>query len=278
MEQALSGWTWLKLLVLFLLLIAFVWAWGSMEKRLIFYPERTIWTAPAAQGLRYDDVYFPTSDGLRLNGWFVPGKGRRATLLWFHGNAGNIADRVENIALFHDRLGINIFIFDYRGYGRSEGSVSEEGTYRDAEAALAYLRSRKDVDPARIVFFGRSLGAAVAVELAIKEPCAGLILESPFTSVKEMADSAFPLFPVGFFFRTKYDALSKIKQVKVPVLILHGDRDEIVPFSMGRRIFEAANEPKTFFTIKGAGHNDTYQMGGGAYLKALDRFIKEVAG
>lgn len=267
-----------KLVVLALLIPIFVWAFASMEKRLIFYPERTIWTTPADRRLSYEDVFFQTSDGVRLNGWFVPGNGKSATLLWFHGNAGNIADRVDNIALLHDRLGISIFIFDYRGYGRSEGSVSEEGTYRDAEAALAYLRSRKDVDPAKIVFFGRSLGAAVAVELAAKEPCAGLILESPFTSVKEMADSAFPLFPVGFFFKTKYDALSKIKQVKVPVLILHGDRDEIVPFSMGRRIFEAANEPKMFFTIQGAGHNDTYQMGGGRYLRALERFIEEVAG
>lgn len=267
-----------KLVVLALLIPIFVWAFASMEKRLIFYPEKTIWTTPADRRLSYEDVFFQTSDGVRLNGWFVPGSGRSATLLWFHGNTGNIADRVDNIALLHDRLGISIFIFDYRGYGRSEGSVSEEGTYRDAEAALAYLRSQKDVNPAKIILFGRSLGAAIAVELAAKEPCAGLLLESPFTSVKEMADSAFPLFPVGFFFRTKYDALSKIKQVKVPVLILHGDRDEIVPFSMGRRIFEAANEPKTFFTIKGAGHNDTYQMGGGAYLLALDRFIEEVAG
>lgn len=267
-----------KLVVLALLIPIFVWAFASMEKRLIFYPEKTIWTTPADRRLSYEDVFFQTSDGVRLNGWFVPGSGRSATLLWFHGNTGNIADRVDNIALLHDRLGISIFIFDYRGYGRSGGSVSEEGTYRDAEAALAYLRSRKDVNPAKIILFGRSLGAAIAVELAAKEPCAGLLLESPFTSVKEMADSAFPLFPVGFFFRTKYDALSKIKQVKVPVLILHGDRDEIVPFSMGRRIFEAANEPKTFFTIKGAGHNDTYQMGGRAYLRALDRFIEEVAG
>ncbi|MFN3476546.1 MAG: alpha/beta hydrolase [Candidatus Methylomirabilales bacterium] len=267
-----------KLVVLALLIPIFVWAFASMEKRLIFYPERTIWTTPADRGLSYEDVFFHTSDGVRLNGWFVPGDRRGVALLWFHGNAGNIADRVENIALFHDRLGIHIFIFDYRGYGRSEGSVSEEGTYRDAEAALAYLRSRRDIDPAKIILFGRSLGAAVAVELAAKMPCAGLILESPFTSVKEMADLAFPFFPVGLFFRTKYDTLSKIKQIKIPVLVLHGDRDEIVPFSMGRRIFEAANEPKTFFTIKGAGHNDTYQRGGRAYLQALDRFIKEAAG
>lgn len=267
-----------KLLVLASLILIFVGAFASLEKRLIFYPERTIWTTPADRGLSYEDVFFHTSDGVRLNGWFVPARGSKIILLWFHGNAGNIADRVENIALFHDRLGVNIFIFDYRGYGRSEGSVSEEGTYRDAEAALAYLRSRRDIDLAKIILFGRSLGAAVAVELAAKMPCAGLILESPFTSVKEMANLAFPLFPVGFLFKTKYDTLSKIKQIKVPVLVLHGDRDEIVPFSMGRRIFEAANEPKTFFTVKGAGHNDTYQRGGVAYLQALDRFLKEAAG
>ncbi len=245
-----------------------------MEKRLIFYPSRTIIATPADEGLAYDDVTFTTSDGVRLNGWFVPGKPGSATLLWFPGNAGNISHRVENIKLLHNLLGIHVFIFDYRGYGRSGGRVSEEGTYRDAEAAYRYLRSRQDLDPSKMVFFGRSLGAAVAVETALKTRCAGLILESPFTSIREMANHVVPL--IGFLFRTRYDSLSKIKKLHVPLLILHGDRDEIVPFSMGRRLFEAANEPKEFYTIRGAGHNDTYIVGGIAYFEALGRFIEKV--
>lgn len=249
-----------------------------MEKRLIFYPERTIWATPADRGLAYEEVSFHASDGVRLNGWFVPGNRRDVTFLWFHGNAGNISDRVENIKLLHDHIGINIFIFDYREYGRSEGSVSEEGTYKDAEAAFAYLSSRRDVDPSRVICFGRSLGAAVAVELARRKHCAGLILETPFTSVRELASALFPFLPLGFLFRTEYDTLAGVKQVRVPVLVLHGDRDEIVPFSMGKRIFEAAHEPKEFFVIRGARHNDTYLVGGRAYFEALDCFIGKVAG
>jgi len=269
---------WLKLAILFLLLVVFVGACRLMEKRLIFYPERTIWATPADRGLAYEDVSFHASDGVRLNGWFVPGNRRDVTLLWFHGNAGNISDRVENIKLLHDHASINIFIFDYRGYGRSEGSVSEEGTYRDAEAAFAHLSSRRDVGPSKVIFFGRSLGAAVAVELARRERCAGLILETPFTSVREMANTAFPLFPVGFFFKTKYDTLSKDQTGQRSHSGPPRRQGRDVPLSMGRRIFEAAHEPKAFFVIQGARHNDTYLVGGRAYFEALDRFIRKVAG
>ncbi|MBI3988988.1 MAG: alpha/beta hydrolase [candidate division NC10 bacterium] len=272
MRQLFGRRTWLEILALAFLIPVLVWVLNGMEKRLIFYPHKTIIATPADEGLAYDDVSFKTSDGVVLNGWFVPGKPGSATLLWFHGNAGNISHRVENITLLHNLLGIHVFIFDYRGYGRSEGKVSEKGTYRDAEAAYTYLRSRKDLDPSKIVFFGRSLGAAVAVEMALRAQCAGLILESPFTSIREIANHVFPL--VGFLFRTRYDSLSKIKRIRVPLLILHGDQDEIVPFSMGRRLFEAANEPKEFYRIKGADHNDTYLVGGIAYFEALGRFIE----
>jgi len=274
MRQVFGRRTGLDILALALLIPLLAWAFSGMEKRLIFYPHKTIIATPADEGLAYDDVSFTTSDGVLLNGWFVPGKPGSATLLWFHGNAGNISHRVENITLLHNLLGIHVFIFDYRGYGRSEGKVSEKGTYQDAEAASGYLRSRKDLDPSKIVFFGRSLGAAVAVETALRAQCASLILESPFTSVREIANHIFPL--VGFLFQTRYDSLSKIKRIRVPLLILHGDQDEIIPFSMGRRLFEAANEPKEFYSIKGAGHNDTYIVGGRAYFEALGRFIEKV--
>ncbi|MGH7836147.1 MAG: alpha/beta hydrolase, partial [Candidatus Binatia bacterium] len=221
-------------------------------------------------------VYFTTTDSVRLNGWFIPHPRAKATLLWFHGNAGNVGHRVENIKLLHDQVGINIFIFDYRGYGRSNGKVSEAGTYTDGAAALSYLRSRKDVDPDSILFFGRSLGAAVAAEVATRGRCQGLILETPFSSIRDMARAAFPLLPIAGLLRTKYDTVEKVKNINCPLLVLHGDRDEIVPFSQGRKVFEAAPEPKEFYAISGAHHNDTYIVGGRAYFAALKRFIESL--
>lgn len=248
-----------------------------LEKRFIFFPYKVIEETPREWGLVYEEIYFTTEDGLRLNGWWIPGTGSPVTLIWFHGNAGNISHRLESIKLRRDRLGINIFIFDYREYGRSEGKVSEEGTYRDGNAAVRYLRGRAGLDPAKIVFFGESLGSAVAVEMASRHGCAALILESAFLSIPEMAKVSFPFLPLGPLLRTRYDTLSKIGKVSAPILIVHGEKDEIVPFRHGRRLFEAAPEPKEFYVIKGARHNDTYLVGGKAYLDALSRFLGRVS-
>ena len=249
--------------------------WGClMEERFIFYPSDKIDETPRDLGLAFDDIYFATGDGVRLNGWFVPYLGAQTTLLWSHGNAGNISHRLENIKLLHGKVKINIFIFDYRGYGRSEGKTSEEGTYRDGEAALRYLRAREDVDPKRIVFFGRSLGAAVAADLATREKCLALILETPFASIREMARIAIPFLPIGPLLHTRYNVVEKIKGVQAPLLILHGDKDEVIPFEQGKKVFEAAREPKEFYTIRGAHHNDTYIVGGDAYFAALKDFIE----
>ncbi len=208
----------------------------------------------------------------------MPYPGAKTTLLWFHGNAGNISHRLENIRLLHDKVKINILIVGYRGYGRSEGRVSEEGTYMDGEAALKYLRTREEVDPKRIVFFGQSLGAAVAADLATREECLALILETPFASIREMARAAFPFLPIGPLLRTRYDVVEKVKRVKAPLLVLHGDKDEVVPFEQGKKVFEAASPPKEFHTIRGAHHNDTYIVGGDAYFAVLKDFIERAAG
>ena len=246
-----------------------------IDRYFIFFPEEELLEDPGDRGLEFEEVYFNTSDGVRLHGWFVPGRSEK-TLLWFHGNAGNISHRLDNIAELHSRLGAAIFIFDYRGYGRSEGTPSEEGTYRDAEAALAYLGSRQDVDARNLVLFGRSLGSTVAVELATRHDVYAVVLESPFTSISAMAKRAYPFLPgIGVLARTKYDTLDKIKDVQVPVLVLHGDRDGVAPFDMGREIFEVANRPKRFYTIMGAGHNDTYLVGGAPYYEALAHFVKD---
>jgi uncharacterized protein len=253
--------------------------WGCpMEEKLIFFPDTTVERTPRHLGLDFEDVFFDTSDGLRLNGWFVPRRDASRTLVWFHGNAGNISHRLENIRLLHDKVKINIFIFDYRGYGRSEGKVSEEGTYLDGKAAVGWLRAHRDVDEKSLVLFGRSLGAAVAAEIAAGMGYAALILESPFASIREMARASLPLLPIGPLLSTRYDVVEKVRKIKSPLLVLHGDRDEIVPFAQGRMVFDAAPHPKQFYTIKGAGHNDTYRVGADLYFQTLQNFIEQTTG
>ena len=244
------------------------------EDSLIFQPTSEIINTPREVGLDFQDVFFITADGVRLHGWFIPHREASFTLLWFHGNAGNISHRVENIKLLHDKAKINIFIFDYRGYGRSEGKVSEQGTYRDGEAAIGFMQKELRGDAKHLIIFGRSLGAAVAAEVASRFECRALILETPFVSIKEMAKTVFPLLPLGPLLQTRYDILEKLAKVKAPILVLHGDRDDVVPYEQGRKVFAAAPEPKQFYTIRGANHNDTYAVGGDAYFQRLSEFIE----
>lgn len=246
-----------------------------LDRYFIYFPSRELDATPGDAGMEFDDVEFRSSDGVSLHGWFVPGDGD-VTMIWFHGNGGNISHRLGNMVEINRRLGLNIFIFDYRGYGKSGGSPTEAGTYMDAEAAIAYVRSRADVDPEKIVYFGRSLGCAVASEAALARRPRALICESGFTSIGAIARSAYPFLPgIQILVTTKYDTLSKIARVSTPVMILHGDRDDIVPFSMGEELFEAASAPKRFYAIRGAGHNDTYLVGGGAYFEAMGAFIED---
>jgi fermentation-respiration switch protein FrsA (DUF1100 family) len=249
-----------------------------IDRLFIFFPERELVATPRDHGLDYEDVEFSASDGVSLHGWYVPGRGE-TTLVWFHGNAGNISHRVDNLQELHHRLGVNVFIFDYRGYGRSEGRATEEGAYLDARAAVEYVASRGDVDPERLVLFGRSLGCAMAVEAALPSNPYAVILESPFTSARAMARHVYRFLPgIGLFVPSKFDCTAKIAGVTAPVMVLHGDRDELVPYRMGRELFDAARPPKRFYTIEGAGHNDTYMVGGTAYYEALADFIADPTG
>ncbi len=248
---------------------------GMIEHQFIYFPESTLETDPSSRGLAFEDVHFAARDGVRLHGWFVPGNGD-VTWVWFHGNAGNISHRVDNLELVHDRLGVNVFLFDYRGYGQSQGTPSEQGTYLDAQAALAYVRTRDDVASDRIVYFGRSLGSAIAVELATQDAPYALILESPLPSIRYMVRQAYPFLPIGPLLRTKYDTLAKIGGVNAPLLVLHGDRDDMIPIEGGREVFDAAGGPKSFHTIEGAGHNDTYLVEGQPYWDALKRFMQDL--
>ena len=258
----------------FLVLLSMLCGACRIEDRFIFHPERVINRDPSQIGLAFENVFFTTKDGLRLHGWVIPHQESRAILVWFHGNAGNISDRLLNIKLLHDNIKTDIFIFDYRGYGRSEGSVSEEGTYLDGEAAIQYLLGPRNTGARQLVLFGRSLGAAVAAEMANRFNSSGLILESPFVSIREMANAIFPALPIGFLLRTRYDVIEKVRKLKAPLLVLHGDRDEVVPFAQGKKVFDVAPQPKKFHRIVGASHNDTFIVGGEKYFRALREFIE----
>lgn len=259
-------------IVLIIGLIIFV---RIFEKQMIFYPIKY----PAGEwdttqlGLSVEDCFFTTTDNTKLHGWFTPVNNSNKVLLWFHGNAGNITHRLDNIILFQ-KYGISTFIIDYRGYGKSRGQPSEQGLYLDAGAAYNFLVQEKGIKAENIIIFGRSLGGGVATQLALERDCAGLILESTMASVAAVARKVFPLLPSTAILQTRFDSIKKIRQIQVPVLIIHGTQDEILPYQQGQRLFEAANEPKFFYPVPGAGHNNLYARGGDAYFQRVLQFVE----
>ena len=253
--------------------------WTHLENRFIFFPTGELVSDPGQFGLPYEDVTFTTERGYRLHGWFIPGNagGSGGTWLWMHGNGGNISHRAQELAMIHHRLGVNVFIFDYQGYGRSEGKPTEQGTYRDARSALEYLSTRPDVDRDRIVYFGRSLGSAVAVNLAADRLPLGLVLVSPISSIEDMAKMLYPFLPSRWLARGRFDSENLIGKVASPLLVIHGARDDIVPPVQGEKVFAAAREPKRLVILPNAGHNDTPTAGGEEYWNALEVFMAELA-
>jgi len=227
----------------------------------------------ARSGLPLEDVWFQSSDGTKLFGWYVENAATSAVVLWCHGNAGNIINRLENLRELY-RIGLSVFIFDYRGYGRSHGSPSEEGLYQDALGAFDYLTRIRMIRPERIVLFGRSLGAVVAAEVASQKPAAGLILESPFPSIEAVAKYHYGGLPVHWLLGAEFRLIDRLPQLSLPKLIVHGDQDEIIPIELGRQVFEAAKPPKSFYVIKGADHNNTYYVGGKAYFQRFAEFVQ----
>lgn len=240
--------------------------------RYFFNPDREVRNTPADQGLSFEETYFSSQDGMRLHGWYVPGEGD-VTWIWLHGNAGNIGHRVEDILLYHRHLGVNIFLFDYRGYGNSEGTPTEKGLYLDAAASLSYVLSRPEAERRRIIYFGRSLGGAVAVELATHHPPAGLILESTFASAGDMARHHVPRLPIHFLVKGKFNSIDRIRRVSCPLLVIHGTHDELVPFSQGRKLFDAARGPKRWLEVSGGDHSDTHIVAQEVYLASLREFL-----
>jgi fermentation-respiration switch protein FrsA (DUF1100 family) len=258
--------------ILIIFILAVIIFYKQLENSIIFYPDKALDDRPSNWDLSYKDIQFLTPDGQKLHGWFFPVSGKSPVLLFCHGNAGNISHRIENIKFLVKR-DISVFIFDYRGYGQSSGRPSEKGIYIDGIAAYDYLTEIEKISPDRIVIFGRSIGGAVAIEVALQRKVRCLIIESTFTSTKDMAKTIFPFFIFSPFLPHHYNNILKIAGVTIPKLIIHGEDDNIVPFSMGNKLFAQATEPKLFLPIHGAGHNDTYVVGGEDYFEAIVNFI-----
>ncbi len=246
------------------------------QTKLVFYPTREFAITPSQLQLPYEDVYINVTAKERIHGWYfradIPDSDKKGPVALFcHGNAGNISHRLETAELILN-LGASILLFDYRGYGKSDGSPSEENVYADAEACYQWLLDHKGVDPDQIILFGRSMGGAVTIELARRVKCGGLVIESSFTSATEMGKRMFPLFPIKYLLRYKFDSIRKIGALTCPVLVMHSPDDEIIPFEMGRQLFTAAKEPKRFVTLRG-GHNEREYLTDSIYTNALRDLI-----
>lgn len=255
-------------------ILAALWAFSVFfEWHNVFKPTRKLTTTPKDAGLDYEDIDFVADDGKLLHGWWIPHPAATGTLLYCHGNAENLSGRVDLCADLH-RLPVNIFIFDYRGYGRSRGIPTERGLYRDARAAYEVVRARHDdSETPPVILYGASLGGAVAMQLALEKHIRGLVIECSFTSVQDMGRSLYPWLPVALITRMRFDSLSKIGQVAAPLLISHSLEDQLIPYEMGQRLFQAARGEKTFVRLNGghdeAGWNDTP-----AYWTELEKFVR----
>ncbi|HEX8183349.1 MAG TPA: alpha/beta hydrolase [Blastocatellia bacterium] len=289
-----GGYGWRIARIMALLCAGLIVVLMAFEDSFIYFPAKypegfwSVESIPVREG-EYapviEDCAFTASDGVRLHGWYcsphrktggklapVPAQ---SVLLWFHGNAGNVSHRYDMIRTLM-QIPVNVFIIDYRGYGKSEGAPSEQGIYADAQAAWNYLATERRIAPERIIIFGKSLGGVAAIDLASKVEPAGLIVQSSFTSASDMAAAILPIYP-RFFMRSKMDSKRKIASVRCPKLFIHSRADEVVPYELGRKLFEAAPEPKQFYEVAGAPHNSTYVVGGKNYLEALRKFINSCA-
>jgi len=264
----------LVLVIAYALLVAVVFL---MQGRMLYLPNmpgRELEMTPTDAGMDYQDVSFEAADGVALHGWFVPGASERV-VLFFHGNAGNISHRLDSIRQFRG-LGLSVFIIDYRGYGQSAGRTTESGIYRDAAAAWRYLTETRGVRGSDIIVFGRSLGGSVASRLAATERPLGLIVESSFTSVPDVAQELYPWLPARWLSRLRHSTRDHIKNAQCPVLVIHSRDDEIIPFHHGQTISEAAPEPRTLLELRGS-HNDAFLRDEHTYVAGLRAFLTSIS-
>ncbi|MBI4564549.1 MAG: alpha/beta hydrolase [Planctomycetes bacterium] len=247
----------------------------GLRDRYVFFPTRFPqgdWAARDRTSCPIEEVEFPAADGVKLVAWYARPPEPRGTVLFFHGNAGNISDRLFVLEALAS-IGLETLGVDYRGYGKSEGSPSEAGLLEDAEGAYRYLTEQRGVPPARLILFGKSLGGAPVIDLATRHACAGLIVQSAFTSIADMAARIVPVFPIRWMIRSPLDNLSKIRRVAAPKLLLHSRDDEIVPYEMGLRLYEAAPPPKSFVEFEGVGHNDLIALRTERWIEAISSFV-----
>jgi fermentation-respiration switch protein FrsA (DUF1100 family) len=262
-------WTVRLLLAGYLLVVLIAMA---LENWLIFHPFRYPAGDWQPAGLRFEDAWFQAADGTRLHGWYVPRPGARAAVLFCHGNAGNITHRAGTLEMLHDRVGASVLIFDYRGYGRSEGKPSSSNILADARTARAWLAGREKIAERDVVMMGESIGGAVAVDLAARDGARALVLESTFNNLPDVAAYHFPWLPVRWIMRTRLDSAAVIGQYHGSLFQSHGDADTIVPLEFARRLFDAANQPKQFLLLPGHDHNDWMPE---EYYDALRAFLEK---
>ncbi|MEW6008664.1 MAG: alpha/beta hydrolase [Candidatus Omnitrophota bacterium] len=264
----------IKTIVFLIICLLFIFSYVKyIEKKSVFFPFSDIEATPKDLHLAFEDVYFNTQDREKLNAWFISAKDSQKILLFLHGNGGNISHRLEKISLFNS-LGITIFIIDYRGYGLSTGRPTEKGIYLDAQAAYEYLLRQKSKRPEDIIVYGESLGAQAAVDLASKNKLAALILEEAFTSAKDMSAAIYPFLPT-IFLSIKFDSVSKIKKISCPKLIIHSRNDEIVPFRLGKKLYDVALEPKEFLELLG-GHNTCVFDSHDLFVAGIKKFLAKL--
>lgn len=262
-----------NIIYIFIVMIFVLVYFRYIERRSLYFPMQDIELVPNAVGLSYEDIYLDTDDGVKLNAWLVPAKDSKFTILFCHGNAGNISHRIEKILLLN-KLGLDVLIFDYRGYGRSSGSPSEQGFYRDVEAVYSFLVSKRNVSPDRIISYGESLGGAVAVDLASRRKTRALIVEATFSSAKDVARTVYPFLPT-FLVSSKFDSARKIKKISIPKLIIHSQNDEIIPFSQSKKLFTVSKEPKRHLVLIG-GHNSCFLDSKDIYISGIRDFLEDL--
>lgn len=241
-----------------------------VESLILFYPAKKIRATPRDIGLAFEDIFLNTEDGLTLNAWFIKHSSAQATILILHGNAGNNSDRLEKIVYFY-KMGLNVICLDYRGFGKSQGRPTEKGIYKDALAAYDYFVKRSDINPQKMIVYGESLGGVVAIELATKRDLACLILDSTFTSAADYVKAKLPFIP-PFLLNSKMDSLSLISGLKMPKLFIHSHQDEVVPFKLGKKLYDAAPLPKEFLTIEGT-HNEGFYQSQELFMEGIKRFL-----